>query len=253
MEPNDEQCILIGNTFANIMQFLVATVAIIVLFIHKIFIEDNIFHLKSRVISCITKKPYPKYNSGRPWSQWILDNTKQGLSSSLAHIYATYVAVLFSHGSDAGDPCAWFLIQFLIDTALGVFISFGLSKLSIFVIGEINQPFKMRWLTIGNYNTLDAKYKYKIWLLQLLHWVICSLLARVFCSVFLLISLPLWQSFAYQFSMPWEHHRNAELVFVVLGMPIIMNSVQFLLTNWYLRWNRPIINNTHLLESINTT
>ena len=249
---NNEICVLVGNHFANTMQFVVAVVSVAVLLLHKIFIEDNLGHLKSRLYQFITKKEY-KSNRGRPWNLWLMDNTKQGLSSSLAHIYATYIAVLFSQGTEGtndGDPCAWFLIQFLIDTAIGVFLSFGLSKFSIFLIGECNQPLAKRWLTIGNYNTLTPKHRYFIWGVQVFHWLVCSLLARLICSLILLATLPLWNSFAYAFSQPWQHHRHAELVFVVLGMPIIMNSVQFLLTNWYLRWKRPTINNENLQEHL---
>lgn len=249
---NNEICVLVGNHFANTMQFVVAVVSLTVLVFHKIFIEDNACSLKSRLIQSITRKPPAKYKPGRPWKLWLMDNTKQGLSSSIAHIYATYIAVLFSHGTNDGDPCAWFLIQFLIDTALGVFLSFGLSKLSIFLIGECNQPLAKRWLTVGNYYTMSHRQIYFIWGVQVFHWLVFSLLARLICSLILLATLPIWNSVAFAFSQPWQHNRHAELVFVVLGMPILMNSVQFLLTNWYLRWKRPNINNDSLREALNS-
>ena len=246
---NIQVCSLVGNSFANAMQFVVATVATCVLLLHKIFIEDDLFRWKSKLLVCILRRPLPKYRLQRLWGLWLMDNAKQGLSNTLAHIYATYIAVLFSNYSqDEGDPCAWFLTQFIIDTCLGVFLSFGLSKLSIFIIGECNQPLAKRWFSIGNYNTMSPNTRYAIWGVQVFHWIVCSILARLFCSLFMLLSYPLWLGFTGWFSNLWMGHRHAELVFVVLGMPILMNSFQFLLTNWYLEWKRPVTNNEHLLD-----
>lgn len=256
MEINNEQCVLVGNHFANTMQFVVALVAATVLIGHKIFIEDDLWWLKSRFWRLLTGTPIPKYIEKRTWRTWFMDNTKQVLSSSLAHIYATYIAILFSNNDNAnasngGDPCAWFLIQFLIDTAIGVFLSFGLSKATIFFIGWRDERLVNRWFLVGNYQTQGPKRVYTVWVVQVVHWVFCSLVARMCCSLFMYATLPLWVLFADSFSQTWEHHRHAELIFVVLGMPILMNSVQFLLTNWYLRWRRPKINNDQLTQSLN--
>jgi hypothetical protein len=70
------QCVLIGNAFANSMQFVVCVLAISVLFFHKIFVENDFFNLKRRWNKRYTEKPGDKQD----WSIWFMDNTKQGMT-----------------------------------------------------------------------------------------------------------------------------------------------------------------------------
>ena len=235
----DTRCVLIGNTFANIMQIVIGFVSIMILFCHKILIENDIFKLKYKIF----KNYKEEINEKRNWNIWIMDNTKQGVSSALAHIYATYLAVVYSNGEEQiDDECAWFLAQFLVDTVIGVLLSFGISRFTVFIINRCLPKFGRNWLIIGNYNTLGVKRRYSVWLFQVFHWILCSMIARVVCSILILITLSVWKRFNIAFSNIWIDHRYRELVFVVIGMPILLNSIQFLLTNWYLHWRRPKIN-----------
>lgn len=245
-----DRCVLIGNTFANTMQFVVAMIAISVLFCHKIIIENDIFNIKSRLYKKYRADPSQK----RPWNIWFMDNAKQGVSSALAHIYATYIAVILSIDTTdnySHDECGWFFVQFLIDTVIGVILSFGISKMTIMLFEFFAPIFTKHWLVIGNYNTMGDRRKYYVWLFQVFHWIICSMVARIMCSLLIVITLSEWKKINREFSSMWDGHRYRELVFVVIGMPIIMNSIQFLLTNWYLHWQRPKINSS-LIESLNS-
>ncbi len=232
------QCILIGNEFANSMQFVVCILAISVLFFHKIFVENDILNIKRRWNKRYKEAPGDK----RDWSTWFMDNTKQGLSSAAAHIYATYIARMYTIGNDDDDECGWFLIQFVFDTIFGVFLSFGISKLTIYLLHNTFPKHATNWFTIGNYNTNGVKNKYYVWLVQVFHWVWCSMAARIICTAIIFLSLSFWKQLNMKFSDLWIQNRHNELIFVILGMPTLLNSIQFLLTNWFLHWKRPKLN-----------
>lgn len=244
--PESAECSLVGNSFANTMQFVVTVTAVSVLLFHKIFIEDNHCMFRTRIMSIFTKKPSktPYITDSRTWRVWFMDNFKQGSSSAAAHIYATYIAHEFTKYSVGTDSCIWFLIQFLIDTIFGVAFTLIISKGTIWIVEISNAPFAKRWLTIGNYSTITPKHYYRIWAAQVGHWIVCSLIARLLCSVIIIVGINGWSELNRFFSRKWEGHRHAELFFVVLAMPIIMNSIQFLVQNWYLRWKRPPIGHT---------
>jgi len=235
---DDNRCILIGNGFANTMQFVVSILSIAVLFFHKIFIENDILNIKRKLF----KTSQQNTNDKRLWSIWFMDNSKQGISSAIAHIYATYIARVFSIGNDKDDECGWFLIQFIIDTIIGILFSFIISKVTLYFCKSIFPKFYNNYLIIGNYNTNGQKNKYYVWLLQVFHWICCSMIARIFCTFIILISLSFWTKVNSQFSNQWTNNRHNELVFVILGMPVLLNSIQYLITNWFLHWKRPVLN-----------
>jgi hypothetical protein len=235
---DENKCILIGNVFANTMQFIVCLLSISVLFFHKICIENDIFRIQHRLFKINKENQMNK----RTWTIWFMDNSKQAVSSAIAHIYTTYIARIFTLGNEKDDECGWFLIQFVVDTVLGILFSFIISKFSIYLFNLIMPIFSRNWLIIGNYNSNGIKYKYYVWILQVFHWVCCSMLARVLCTCFIFITLSYWKELNIMFSNLWINNRYNELVFVILGMPIILNSIQFLITNWYLKWQRPKLN-----------
>jgi hypothetical protein len=234
---DNNKCILIGNVFANTMQFVVCIISIAVLFFHKIFIENDVLDLKRKLF----KNHRPNIDK-RIWSIWLMDNSKQGASSAIAHIYATYIARVFSIGNEEDDECGWFLIQFIVDTIFGLLFSFIISKITLHFCKSIFPQFYHNWLIIGNYNTNGVKNKYYVWILQVFHWIWCSMIARILCTLIILISLRFWTKLNIQFSDQWINNRHNELVFVILGMPILLNSIQFLVTNTFLHWKRPILN-----------
>ena len=165
-----------------------------------------------------------------------MDNFKQGLSTLAGHFWALYAAKLLS--KDNSDECGWFIIQFLVDTILAIILSFILSKISIKLLALVSINFTNKWLLIGNYETI-TNCKYKIWAFQTIHWLICSLLARIICTY---IILGLYYHFTIVnnwFSNLWIDERNNELIVVTIVIPITMNTMQLLIQNWFLRWNKP--------------
>lgn len=251
-----EECILIGNSFADLMQLIVFISAVGFLFLHKILIEDGRlqyykYHNKIQKFRSNNyikfqdlynkKRNYEKPENARTWKLWFLDNFKQGLSTGMSHIWGTFVAIKIS-GKSGNDQCGWFLLQYLIDTIIGVLLAFSLSKSSVYIIYKINYGFSIKWFSIGNYGD-ERRQKslyYKVWFVQVIHWLICSLVARILCSVILLIFRNENDIFVNWFSDLWNN-KNDELIVVILVIPLLFNTLQFIVQNIFLRWNRPKI------------
>lgn len=243
----NDNCIIIGNNMANIIQIVVFILSISSLFLHKIFIENNTYNIYSNTKSFIYSKLCYRfiknmdYNdlTPRKWSIWFMDNIKQGLSTLAGHFWAIYASKLLSN--DASDECGWFLIQFLVDTIIAILLSFIFSKLLIMVISLISKTFADKWLSIGNYNEysdFNNKTKYYIWSVQTFHWLVCNLSARILITYFIISIYTYFLKINIWFSNLWIDNRNDELILVTLVIPLIMNSFQLLIQNWFLRWKK---------------
>jgi hypothetical protein len=238
----DDKCIIIGNKFANMVQILVFVLSVSALFLHKIFIENDLLHIYSRTKEIIYNQLCNRCKNNieiytlnpRNWSVWFMDNIKQGLSTLAGHFWAIYAAKLLSNNNS--DECAWFIIQFLVDTLIAIILSFILCKLSIKLISLISKPFAVQWLTIGNYDTTYFNNKYKIWIFQTIHWLLCSIIARIVCTYIILGGYEYFIIINNWFTNFWIHKRDDELILVTLVIPIIMNTIQLLIQNWFLRW-----------------
>ena len=250
----DNKCIIIGNKFANMVQILVFILSVSSLFLHKIFIENDLLHIYSTIREFIyyqlcncCKKNIEKYDLiPRKWTVWIMDNIKQGLSTLAGHFWAIYAAKLLSYNNS--DECGWFIIQFLVDTLIAIILSFILCKLSIKLMSLISKSFVVKWLSIGNYDTIYVNYKYKIWIFQTIHWLICSLIARIACTYSILGAYDDFIIINNWFTNLWINKRDDELILVILVIPIIMNTIQLLIQNWFLRWKN--MHNEKMHENI---
>jgi hypothetical protein len=241
---DNQNCILVGNKFANTLQIIVLVSTILILFLHKIMIEDNFRNYYQTILNIFYKKKQ-LYNK-RTWKIWLMDNTKQGLSSLLGHVWATYISIFISN--DTSFECNWFLIQFVIDTLFAMYLSFILSKITIYFVGSCNKKIEQRYLTIGYYDDHD----YKIWIIQTIHWIFISMLSRIICSLLIISTKNIWTQPNIWFNNIWIEKRHEQLIFTILIMPIILNSIQYLTQNWFLRWvsNISTLNESLIIHEI---
>ena len=241
---DNQYCILVGNTFANTLQIIVLVSTIFILFLHKIIIEDNFRNYYQTILKIFYKKKQ-LYNK-RTWKIWLMDNTKQGLSSLLGHVWATYISIFISN--DTSFECNWFLIQFVIDTLFAMYLSFIFSKITIYLIGTCNKKIEQRYFTIGYYDDHD----YKIWIIQTMHWIFISMLSRIICSLLIISTKNIWTQPNIWFNNIWIEKRHEQLIITILIMPLLLNSIQYLTQNWFLRWvsNISTLNESLIIHQI---
>lgn len=58
-------------------------------------------------------------NVRRSWETWWYDTSKQGIGAIIIHMTNVYLAPLLQ-----GDPCTWYVINFLLDSTIGLLIVF---------------------------------------------------------------------------------------------------------------------------------
>ena len=165
-----------------------------------------------------------------------MDNIKQGLSSFVGHLWAIFFAITLSNSENTQYQCGWFLIQFLIDTIIGIGLSFLFSILTIKLLKICFPNFTNQYLTIGYYDF--GRNRFTVWKIQTFHWLFVSITARMICSLIIYFSHNLWISSLEWFDNIWNNKKE-ELLFVVLIIPIKLNCMQYLLQNRFLRWTSP--------------
>lgn len=110
-------------------------------------------------------------NPRRPWLIFILvdftqDASKQGFSALLSHVLNIVFTITVSKRLD-DDPCVWYLINLMIESTLGLLLSYCLLMMVEFVSEEFNWEF----LISGHYtreNTCEIDYS--AWALQVMVW-----------------------------------------------------------------------------------
>ncbi len=53
----------------------------------------------------------------RPWTIWFFDTSKQAAGAGVIHLLNVFLAEMFR-----GDPCTWYVVSFLLDSTVGLFM-----------------------------------------------------------------------------------------------------------------------------------
>jgi hypothetical protein len=103
-----------------------------------------------------------------------MDNSKQFFSLCIS----IYWVLIIKNKTLITDRCAWFSFLFIVDTILGVMLTLGLCRTTLFCFHKCNCRMTTQWLSFGNYITKGYDYKWRIWCIQTIHWNICYLFAH---------------------------------------------------------------------------
>jgi hypothetical protein len=192
--------------------------------------------------SVLVVKRY-KEKPRRPWKIWGLDVTKQATSMGAAHFVGMITATIMSEMSSDISACSWYFVAFTVDVTLGVTVSLVLLSLSkhLAVRKRVDAL-----VTSGDYGQIvDAngvitkEPNYRIWAIQLLHWTfVCVVPARFVCmGTIYLLREPL-SKVARGIASGFVGNPHAELVFVMIAGPLVMNAIQFLVQDAVLKYSK---------------
>lgn len=171
-----------------------------------------------------------KITNYRNWSLWLMDNSKQFFSSFINIFYL----VISENNTLIPDQCARFFYIFIVDTILGVILTFGICRITLFCFHKCNNWMATQWLTTGYYLAKGYEYKWRIWCIQNLHWNICYLLSRGICSLIVLWTTTRSPEIIAGLSRLWNNHRELERYFVFFLLPLFLYTTQNLIQNRYL-------------------
>ena len=157
------ECELLG-VFGIFIQFLLATICI---------------------GSLVIKKFLP--GETRSWKIFCFDIWKQFITAGFAHFLNMVLAVYLQHITGEGNGCVWYLVTMLLDCTLGTFFAYLLFK----VVDEIAIKFGIEALKSGVYTEKnvpvdatdeidpDEYVDVRIWLIQVIVWVLCTFIAKI--------------------------------------------------------------------------
>lgn len=173
--------------------------------------------LATLAFTCLIGKRFcePLYNR-RSWETWWYDTSKQGIGALVIHMTNVYLAPLFQ-----GDPCTWYIINFLLDSTIGLFIIYIGIKTCQYLAR------KKKWDAI-NFGEYGAP---KSWLYQT--WIYVGLMAIVKLITTLFIQLDIWDNVKNFVLSPFKDPR-IELAVVMLVIPFFVNILIFWVTDNFL-------------------
>ncbi|XP_013775303.1 store-operated calcium entry regulator STIMATE-like isoform X1 [Limulus polyphemus] len=155
----------------------------------------------------------------RPWIIWFYDTSKQGLGALVIHFANVFLAEFFH-----GDPCTWYIVSFLLDSSIGLFIIFVGIRLTQHIAR------KKGWnnIVFGEYGYPP---KINAWLAQCGLYVVIVVVEKLLIT--LLIQLRFWKSVR-AFIMSPITNAKVEVAIVVLIIPFIINVIMFWVTDNFL-------------------
>lgn len=167
----------------------------------------------------------------RPWDIWSFDALKQGIGATFGHFANIVLSVLLVSDIDSTpvDECQWYCLSYLVDSTLG--ITMNLLLLTAFESILKRQP-NCSHLKFGDYGNPPS---IRLFAAQLMVWLTIVLFTKVVTySLQLHYSLQFETLMAYLLSGVSEDPK-LELVVVMIIIPMIVNSLQFWLTDMFLK------------------
>mmetsp|Transcript_10746 Transcript_10746/g.16363 ORF Transcript_10746/g.16363 Transcript_10746/m.16363 type:complete len:283 (+) Transcript_10746:150-998(+) len=199
------------DTFTSIVQGLLAA-----------------FALASLWVKRLQEKPRRKFLT------WFLDVSKQAFGAAYAHVLNMVISAIIAGNTMGGehtldDECAWYAINYVIDTTLGLVITIvfldWLEKLATY----------FNWTSLKNSGVYVGREGLMHWAMQMMAWIIILTLVKVIiCVVMWLTSAPLAYIGAVLFA-PLQSNIRFELLFVMIFFPGVLNIIYFWITDSYLK------------------
>ncbi|XP_066260625.1 store-operated calcium entry regulator STIMATE-like [Euwallacea similis] len=160
----------------------------------------------------------------RSWQIWFYDTSKQGMGAMAIHLANVWLA-----GQYQGDPCTWYLINFLLDSSLGLFIIFVGIRTCQFLAR------KKGWEAI-NFGEYGKPPNVNAWLAQCCLYVGLMVIVKV--SITLFMQLDFWENVK-DFILSPIDNQYVELAFVMLIIPFFVNILMFWVTDNFLMYRDP--------------
>ena len=166
---------------------------------------------------------------------WLLDISKQGLSTLIIHFFNLFFSVAVTPENQ--DQCVWYLNNVLLDGSIGVLFQW------IFVrcLEILARKFKIETLTSGCYysyeqneffeNTID----YSIWASQMGIWCLISTISKTLIYIILDINIEFFNKMGGNILEYFKDNPKLELIFVMIVVPSIISCFQYWVTDNFLK------------------
>jgi len=169
----------------------------------------------------IVKRQYFE-NPQRTIQIWLMDVGKQSSAAGFAHVLNLLTAYLLSVSEKTvNDQCAWYFLNYLVDTTLGIPIAWFYLKLLTTVASWLE------WTRLANTGDYGDPPSYKTWIYQILAWEFVVLLMKTSLGMVLYALRKPLSLFGLALAKPIAGSPDLELLIVMVLCPCIMNMIQF--------------------------
>ncbi|ORY80717.1 Vaculolar membrane protein-domain-containing protein [Leucosporidium creatinivorum] len=165
----------------------------------------------------------------RKWRVWSGDVGKQVVGQAFVHASNVLISDLIARHK-ADNPCSLYALNIAIDTTLGVLVLFGFLKLSTRLLVHYHPTYRT-----GDYGN---PFSSAIWARQAAVYVACLGAMKV-VVLLLFWAFPALFKFA-NWCLSWLPTDDAQVVFVMLIFPLVMNLFQFLTIDSILKSKSPL-------------
>jgi len=208
-QTSKETCQLLGNAFGYCIQLSLGFIA----------------------FSALLFKRYqvPKAKR-RGWPVWSRDVSKQAFGAAVAHGWNMVFSVALSDSLQEGEgnPCIFYLVNFVVDSIFGCLGNF----LVIYAIVYIAIKYRIPTLETGNYGDPP---ELSVFLIQLITWLWVVTTVKVVFLYILVIpfQIGLYDAASWLMS-PVNMYPKVELAIVMIIIPLILNVFVFWVTDNFL-------------------
>ena len=169
----------------------------------------------------------------RKFLTWFLDVSKQAFGACYAHVLNMIISAVIAGnvrgGQTLDDECAWYAINYVIDTTLGLVITI------IFLDWLEKLAHHFNGVALKNSGVYVGKDGIIHWFWQMTAWIVILSLVKVIICVFMWVfSAPLAWVGAVLFA-PLQNNIRFELLFVMIFFPGVLNIIYFWVTDSYLK------------------
>lgn len=168
---------------------------------------------------------------------WFLDVSKQASGGLFAHLLNITMAMYLSSIQSGGGQCAWYFINYTIDTTIGIIFAWFYFKIIKYTAHRFHWTSLMRsgdYHLHKSYIAISNRVNYKIWIIQLLSWVTVIALTKFTLLGFIYLAILPLSSFAVFFEDLFQNSK-VELLVVMICCPLLMNAIQFWIFDTFLK------------------
>lgn len=202
-----DECNLITDAFSKMIQLILGFIALGTLFIKRELEEPR-----------------------RSLETWFLDVSKQGFGALLIHVLNIILSqTMADYVSKDVDECGLYFFAFLFDATLGTLVLlYLLKKVEHLAVNK-------GWTSLEESGHYGNPPDYRVWSMQLLAWLGMIIVMKLLMLLPTALAIKPLAMFATWIFSIFSGHRHFELVFVMIIGPGIINSVQFWITDSFLK------------------
>jgi hypothetical protein len=200
-------CTLVAGIYDDMMQVLLGLVAVSALLVKRHYEQPR-----------------------RPKHVWVMDTSKQCIGALWAHGLNVALAAGLAAKSKGSDQCAFYFINFTLDTTVGVALNWAL------MLALQRAAGKYGWSTLKHSGAYGPSAPFlRTWSVQLASWLVIVAVMKMIILAFIFGFVQQLANLGNDIFAPLQDNPKLELLLVMILCPCLMNMVQFWVQDNFLK------------------